>query len=324
MGQFVDYLFNVQFVLTAVAAVAAFVTIITIGGPLLERNRLGARLKLVATRREELKQRQREALNAPRGQLRTTTPADFMKRTVDRFKVQRLLESPETRLKLSQAGLRGQGPLITFLFFRLVMPFILFALVLFYLFVVKDYELSAFTRLGISAAAAFLGLYSPNIFVQNMIQKRQQSIQRAFPDALDLLLICVEAGMSIEAAINKVAGEVGVQSIELAEEFALTTAELSYLQDRRQAFENLGQRTGLPTVKAVVTSLGQAERYGTPLGQALRVMAQESRDMRMQLAEKKAAALPAKLTVPMVLFFLPVLFVVIIGPAVINVMKALT
>jgi tight adherence protein C len=321
MDQVFDYLFNAQFMLTAVAAIAAFVTIFTVGGPLLERNRLGARLKLVASRREELKQRQREALAAPRGQLRTT-PADFMKRTVDQFKVQKLLESPATRLKLAQAGLRGQGPLVTFLFFRLVMPFILFAVALFYLFVVKDYGLGVMARLGISLGAALLGFYSPNIFVQNMIQKRQQSIQRAFPDALDLLLICVEAGMSIEAAINKVAGEVGTQSIELAEELALTTAELSYLQDRRQAFENLGQRTDLPAVKAVVTSLAQAERYGTPLGQALRVMAQESRDMRMQAAEKKAAALPAKLTVPMVLFFLPVLFIIIIGPAIINVMKA--
>jgi tight adherence protein C len=321
MSNILEYLFNLQFMLTAVAAVAAFVTIVTVGGPLLERNRLGARLKLVATRREELKQRQREALAAPRSQLRTTSPAEFMQRTVDQFKVQKLLESPETRMKLAQAGLRGQGPLVTFLFFRLVMPFILLALVLFYLFLVKDYGLSALARLGISAGAAFLGFYSPNIFVQNMIQKRQQSIQRAFPDALDLLLICVEAGMSIEAAINKVAGEIGAQSIELAEEMALTTAELSYLQDRRQAFDNLGQRTDLPAVKAVVTSLAQAERYGTPLGQALRVMAQESRDMRMQFAEKKAAALPAKLTVPMVLFFLPVLFVIIMGPAVINVMK---
>ncbi len=322
MSHIVEYLFNLQFMLTAVAAVAAFITIITVGGPLLERNRLGARLKLVATRREELKQRQREALAAPRGQLRTTTPAEFMQRTVDQFKVQKLLESPATRMKLAQAGLRGQGPLITFLFFRLVMPFILFAVTLMYLFLIKDYGLSGFARLGISAGAALLGFYSPNIFVQNMIQKRQQSILRAFPDALDLLLICVESGMSIEAAINKVAGEIGSQSIELAEEMALTTAELSYLQDRRQAFDNLGQRTDLPAVKAVVTSLGQAERYGTPLGQALRVMAQESRDMRMQAAEKKAGALPAKLTVPMVLFFLPVLFVIIIGPAVINVMKA--
>lgn len=321
MGQIFDYLLDLQFMLTAVAAVAAFLTIVTVGGPLLERNRLGARLKLVATRREELKQRQREAMAQQRGHLRTT-PADFMKRTVDKFKVQKLLESPETRLKLSQAGLRGQGPLVTFLFFRLVMPFILFAVVLFYLFVVNDYDLSVMARLGISLGAALLGFYSPNIFVLNIIQKRQQSIQRAFPDALDLLLICVESGMSIEAAINKVAGEVGTQSIELAEELALTTAELSYLQDRKQAFENLGLRTGLPAVKAVVTSLAQAERYGTPLGQALRVMAQESRDMRMQLAEKKAAALPAKLTVPMVLFFLPVLFIIILGPAIINVTKA--
>jgi tight adherence protein C len=320
MDQVFDYLLDLQFMLTAVAAVAAFLTIVTVGGPLLERNRLSARLKLVATRREELKQRQREAMAEQRGTLRTT-PADFMKRTVDKFRVQKLLESPETRLKLAQAGLRGQGPLVTFLFFRLVMPFILFAVTLFYLFVVNDYDLSALARLGISLGAALLGFYSPNIFVQNIIQKRQQSIQRAFPDALDLLLICVESGMSIEAAVNKVAGEIGSQSIELAEELALTTAELSYLQDRRQAFENLGTRTGLPAVKAVVTSLAQAERYGTPLGQALRVMAQESRDMRMQLAEKKAAALPAKLTVPMVLFFLPVLFIIILGPAIINVTK---
>jgi tight adherence protein C len=144
---------------------------------------------------------------------------------------------------------------------------------------------------------------------------------KAFPDALDLLLICVESGMSIEAAFNRVAGEVGSQSIELAEELSLTTAELSYLPDRKMAFENLAKRCGHSGVKAVCTSLIQAERYGTPLGTALRVMAQENREMRMQEAEKKAASLPAKLTVPMILFFLPVLFVVILGPAAIKVMK---
>ena len=153
-----------------------------------------------------------------------------------------------------------------------------------------------------------------------LIQKRQQAVSRSFPDALDLLLICVESGMSIEAAFNKVAEEIGTQSIEMAEELMLTTAELSYLQDRRLAYENLGKRTGLPGVKAVVTSLIQSERYGTPLGTALRVMAQENRDMRMQAAEKKAAGLPPKLTVPMILFFLPVLFVVILGPAAIRMM----
>ena len=157
------------------------------------------------------------------------------------------------------------------------------------------------------------------MFVENLVQRRQTSIKNAFPDALDMLLICVQSGMSVEAAFGKVSSEIGAQSLELAEELSLTTAELSYLQDRRQAFENLGKRTGIPGIKSVATALIQAERYGTPVGQALRVMAKENRDMRMSEAEKKAAALPPKLTVPMIIFFLPVLFVVILGPAIIQV-----
>jgi tight adherence protein C len=141
----------------------------------------------------------------------------------------------------------------------------------------------------------------------------------AFPDSLDLLLICVESGMSLEQAFRKVAAEIGGQSIPMAEEFSLTTAELSYLSDRRMAFDNLTARTGLDIVKSLCTALTQAERYGTPLGQALRVLAQEGRDDRMNAAEKKAAALPPQLTVPMILFFLPVLLIVILIPAVINV-----
>ena len=160
----------------------------------------------------------------------------------------------------------------------------------------------------------------PSLFLKNRIQHRQLSIKRAFPDALDLLLICVESGMSIEAGFKRVAAEVGTQSIPLAEELTLTTAELSYLQDRRQAYENLAKRTNLEGVKSVCMALQQAERYGTPMGTTLRVMAQENRDMRMSEAEKKAAGLPPKLTVPMILFFLPVLFVVILGPAAIRVM----
>ena len=158
----------------------------------------------------------------------------------------------------------------------------------------------------------------PNLFVENLSQKRQQAIKQVFPDALDMLLICVQSGMSVEAAFGRVSKEIAGQSMELAEELSLTTAELSYLQDRRQAFDNLGKRTGIPGVKAVTTALIQAERYGTPVGQALRVMAKENRDIRQSEAEKKAAALPPKLTVPMILFFLPVLFVVILGPAAIR------
>jgi len=158
------------------------------------------------------------------------------------------------------------------------------------------------------------------LLLKNKIKRRQLSIKRAFPDTLDLLLICVESGMSIEAAFRKVSDEVGTQSVALAEELMLTTAELSYLPDRRQAYENLAKRTDLDGVKSVCMALQQSERYGTPLATMLRVMAQENRDMRMSEAEKKAAALPPKLTVPMILFFLPVLFIVILGPAAIKVM----
>ncbi len=159
---------------------------------------------------------------------------------------------------------------------------------------------------------------TPEVYLSNVTAKRQLSLRRNWPDALDLMLICVESGMSIEHAFRRVAQEVGTQSVPLAEELTLTTAELSYLQDRRIAYDNLAKRTNLESVKAVTTALNQAERYGTPLGTALKVLAQESRDHRMSEAEKKAAALPPKLTVPMIVFFLPVLFVVILMPAVIQ------
>ena len=185
----------------------------------------------------------------------------------------------------------------------------------FYIFFVNDHGFSPMLKYGSLLFGAAAGFYAPNLYVSNMAQKRQQSIMRAFPDALDMLLICVEAGMSIELGFSKVSQEIGSASPELAEEFGLTVAELSYLPERRQAYENLAKRTGNDGIKAVCMALGQAERYGTPLGDALRIMAKENRDMRMAAAEKKAAALPAQLTVPMILFFLPVLFLVVLGPA---------
>jgi len=194
---------------------------------------------------------------------------------------------------------------------------------MFYLFAVMKLQQPAITKILIAVVFAYVGFYAPNLYVSNVVQKRRTSIRRAWPDALDLMLICVESGMSAEAAFRRVSEEIGAQSVELAEELTLTTAELSYLQERRQAYENLATRTGLEGVKSVTTALIQAERYGTPIGQSLRVLAQENRDQRMNNAEKKAAALPPKLTVPMILFFLPVLFGVIIGPAAINVTHTL-
>jgi tight adherence protein C len=195
-----------------------------------------------------------------------------------------------------------------------VTPVVFLAATALYIFVIMNLNQTVLVKCGICIGAAWAGMQAPMVFLRNAISKRQLSIKRAFPDALDLLLICVESGMSIEAAFRKVSFEIGSQSVALAEEFTLTTAELSYLQDRKMAYENLQKRTGLEGVKSVCMALMQSERYGTPLGQTLRVMAQENRDMRMNEAEKKAASLPPKLTVPMIVFFLPVLFVVILGP----------
>ena len=242
-----------------------------------------------------------------------------MKQVVDQFKLDEWLGTETAKQKLQMAGYRGPQAEIAFLFFRLVMPAAFMIIALFYVFIVNDFGQPATIRIGMVIAATFLGIKAPEIFLSNTITKRQLSIRRAWPDALDLLLICVESGMPIEQAFRRVGHEMGSQSVPLAEELTLTTAELSYLPQRRVAYENLSSRTGLEPVKAVATALIQAERYGTPLGQALRVLAQESRDMRMNEAEKKAAALPPKLTVPMILFFLPVLFVVIMTPAMIQV-----
>jgi tight adherence protein C len=311
-------LFDKSFLVTAFVAILAFATIVTLGMPMLERNGLGDRLKTVAKRREELRARHHAALSAKRGSLRVE-PTSYMKATLDRFKLSNILEGEDSREKLASAGYRGQAPLITFMFFRFVMPFILFVGTAFYLFLVLHTAWPTMVKWLAAFGGAALGFYLPDLFVSNMITKRQTSIMRAFPDALDLMLICVESGMSIETAFTRVAAEIGSQSAELAEELALTTAELSYLPDRRQAFDNLAKRCGHAGVKSVATALNQAEKYGTPMGQALRVTANENREMRMQEAERKAASLPAKLTVPMIVFFLPCLFIVIIGPAVIQI-----
>jgi tight adherence protein C len=316
--QYLSYLYLLldrQFLVVALSGVATFATIITLGLPYLRGDALEDRMKAVAERREELRQKQREAFaqSGRKAQLRST-PVGFMKRTVDDLNLRKLAESPGMREKLANAGYRGQGPVITFLFFRFLMPPVLFAGALVYLFGISTVDWSFNLKLLAAVGASLAGYYSPDIYVSNRIQARRDSIMRGFPDALDLMLICVESGMSIESAFNKVSQEVGTQSVELAEELGLTTAELSYLPDRRQAFQNLAERCGHSGVKAVAAALIQSEKYGTPMGQALRVTALENREMRMSEAERKAASLPSKLTVPMIAFFLPCLFVVILGP----------
>ncbi|GIK81120.1 MAG: type II secretion system F family protein [Pseudorhodoplanes sp.] len=311
---------DARFMTMLLAAVAAGATVLTIAMPLLASNALPKRMKSVALEREKIRQRERERLARGEKVSLRQSPKQYMQHAVERFNLRKWVGQEEARAKLVQAGYRGEAPYIAYLFFRMVTPAIMLVLTSVYVFVILEIDQPPMIKVGFCIFGAYLGMQLPYLFLKNMITKRQISIRRAFPDALDLLLICVESGMSIEAAFRKVSEEIGSQSIPLAEELTLTTAELSYLQDRRQAYDNLARRTDLEGVRSVCVALQQAERYGTPLAQTLRVLAQENRDMRMAEAEKKAAALPPKLTVPMILFFLPVLFVVILGPAAIRVM----
>ena len=312
---------NTQTLTMLFAALAAAATVMTLAMPLVFADSLDKRMRAVALEREKIRQRERERMAQEQQKVSLRqSPKQYMQAIVDSFNLKKWVGQEEARLKLVQAGYRGQAPYVTYLFVRMVTPAVTFTFAVVYLFVIIKLNQPTSVKIGICIAAAYLGMHLPLMFLKNKIQRRQLSIKRAFPDTLDLLLICVESGMSIEAALRKVSEEIGTQSVALAEELTLTMAELSFLQDRRQAYENLGKRTDLEGVRSVCMALQQAERYGTPLANMLRVMAQENRDMRMAEAEKKAAGLPPKLTVPMILFFLPVLFVVILGPAAIKVM----
>ncbi len=316
--QVVKAITDPAFLIALLVGIAVFATIFTVM-PSLSGNTLKVRMKSVALERDELraKQRARLAVEADRRRKGLREEQSLgMRAIVDKLDLRRALVDENTLAQLKVAGFRGQNPLTRFLFFRLVLPFVFFAAAAIYLFLLGGLpDKPPVIRLFVCIVVAYGGFYAPVLYVNNRATKRKQSIQLAWPDALDLMLICVESGMSVEAAIRKVADEIGGQSVALAEELILTNAELSYLPERKQAYDNLSSRTGLEAVKSVAQALVQAERYGTPVAQALRVLASESRDMRMNAAEKKAAALPPKLTVPMILFFLPVLFAIILGPA---------
>ena len=307
---------------TVLVAVATFATILTLALPYFASDKMNSRIKTVVVERDKLRAQQRALLNGSDAKLREGAKQGLTLQLVEALNLRKVFEAEASREMLRQAGLRTETNLVTYLSLRMIVPLILAVIVFIYSSTVFADSVSPAMRVGGTLVGAAAGFYLPMLFLKNLRAKRQQSIKRAWSDALDLTLICVESGMAVEPALGRVAKEIGVQSIPLAEELTLTVAELSYLPERRKAFENLAKRVGLDSVKSVVTSLIQAERYGTPVGTALRVLAQENRDARMSEAEKKAAALPPKLTVPMILFFLPVIFVVILGPSVIMVTGA--
>ncbi len=315
-------LMHAEVIITLLAGLAVFGTVFTLTSPFLESDKLASRIKGVTSERDRLKAAQKASLQGGEVKLRDKVGPGAYARIVEALNLRKVFEAEASREKLRQAGYRSESHLMTFLATRAIVPIVVGLIVFIYTSTIYAAKVSPNMRITSALIAMVVGFYVPNIFVKNLVTKRQHSIKRAWSDALDLLLICVESGMALEPAMMRVSKEIGSQSVPLAEEMTLTVAELSFLQDRRKALDNLSKRTGLETVRSVVTSLIQSERYGTPLGQALRVLAQENRNDRMAEAEKKAAALPPKLTVPMILFFLPIIFAVILGPSIIMVTKA--
>jgi len=313
---FVGLVTSSDFIVSVLAAVSVASIVFTFGAQFSDNKDMKSRIKKVAIERERLRV---EEISRLRGEdknaRRKVENSNTVKNIVERFSLKKAFADDQTALKLARAGYRGPAAVTTFVFLRFVVPLGVTMLAMFYFIFIFNKEGPLFLSITYGIGVGIASSYLPVILLQNKTTKRQQSIRSAWSDCLDLLLLCVESGMSIEHAFAKVAREIATQSEELGEELTLTTAELSFLDKRSRAFDNMAKRTGLDEVKSVMTALIQSDKYGTSVGSSLRVMAEEGREMRMMAAEQKAAALPPKLTVPLILFFLPVLFIMIMTPA---------
>lgn len=242
----------------------------------------------------------------------------IIRRVVTHLNLLRSSQAERMETRLAQAGWRSKDALVTYLFVKLCMPFAGACAALFLLWISNNSEQTLSMKLMMVLGAIFIGYYLPEIYVKNKVAKRRQALERALPDSLDLMVICAEAGLSLDATLKRVASEMELASPELSDELALTATELGILPERRKALNNLTTRTDMPQIKSVVNTLLQAERYGTPLAQSLSILGDEYRGERMMRAEEKAAKLPAVLTVPMIVFIMPSLFIVLIGPAILQ------
>jgi tight adherence protein C len=309
-----------HFVAILFAAIGSAATVLAAAMPWLQPDTLSHRIKAVSSERERIRARERERLQAAQSKTSIRVkPSGLVKQLVETLNLTSWLSTEKSKMQLAMAGFRGAGAEYAFLVFRLAAPIVFFVVAVVYEFLIIHWNQPLMIKIGAAIAASYLGIKAPELFLKNKSARRKKELERAFPNTLDLLLICAESGMSIEHAVRKVSQEIGIESISMAEEMGLLAAEMSYLAERRAAFDNLSARTGMDSVRSLTTVLSQSERYGTPLGSALRVLSQESRDQRMTAAEKKAAALPPTLTVPMILFFLPSIFAAILTPAIIEI-----
>ena len=303
-------------ILSALCGMGAFAVIVLIWSALVESDPVPGRLKNITERRDELRAEERSKKLSRREGIKRK---DFIKNVVQKLKLEQGKKTNEIRLKLARAGFRSRDAIMVYLLMRLLMPIGVGCFAFFFVFILQAVKVQAMLKIVIVIGGVFFGLALPDIFLKNTSQKREVILRKAMPDALDLLVICAEAGLSLDASLDRVSREMGPSCPELAEEVGLTGVELGFFPDRSRALQNFADRVPLQGVIALVNTLIQTEKYGTPLAQALRVLSAEMRDERMMSAEAKAAKLPATLTIPMILFILPPLFIVLLGPAILKV-----
>lgn len=310
---------TVEDLIVIMSAITVLVSFAAVWSSLLYRDPSQKRAKVLAEQRSAL----RSGMLAPRRRSERLNTASFMRQVVERLQLMKSAQAGNISQKLMSAGWRSKDAVVQYLFFKLALPIVLGGVAVLMIYGFNSYNLSAGMKLVACMGAIGFGAYLPEIIVKNSATKRQEAIRKSLPDGLDLMVICTEAGLSLDATLTRVSQEMASSAPELADELSLTGLELGFLPERRAALDNLTQRTDLQIIRSLVNTLIQAERYGTPLSQSLRVMSMESRDERMLKAEEKAARLPAMMTVPMILFILPPLFVVLLGPAIIRTIDAL-
>ncbi|MDB5722582.1 MAG: type secretion system family protein [Alphaproteobacteria bacterium] len=316
---------NVIMVATMLAAVATFAVLVAIYAATTVKDPMAKRVKALNERREQLKAGIIASTSKRRRNISNRNEvADKVRGLLDSLKVLQDEQVQKAQKRLMQAGIRSKDLAVVVIFARMVLPLVFGTIIIVGVYGLGWFETwGDFKRYAIVATVLIGSYKAPDLWLKNKITKRTHAIRKGLPDALDLLVICAEAGLTVDAAFNRVARELGKAYPELGDEFALTSIELGFLTDRRSAFENLANRIDLDAVRGVVTTMIQTEKYGTPLASALRVLSAEFRNDRMMRAEEKAARLPAIMTVPLILFILPVLFIVILGPAACSIHDAL-
>ena len=321
MSDYLPAYLSPENLIAVVASGIAFVTVFAVWNALTARNPLSGRAKALRQHRENLK----AGLIAPRrSDRRTVATMSMMRRVIQRFNLMRTQQATKVIDHLAEAGWRSKDALVAFLFMKICLPFAFGAAAAFLIYGVGIIDVPPIFRLLLAMMCVVIGAYLPEVFVKNAIQKRRKLIQKGLPDTLDLLVICAEAGLALDAALTRVSREMERSSPEVADEFGLTAVELGFLPDRKQALANLVKRVQLPSIRGVVNTLMQTEKYGTPLSQSLRVLAAEYRNERMLKAEEKATKLPALLTVPLIVFIMPTLFIVLLGPAILRAIDGLS